>query len=85
MTDYSTDYFLTDYFLTDYFLTDYFLTDYFLTVDYFMTDYFPTDYFLIELSRWNTTNSPYFTCTAGVGCMGTSLLRNPPQHKGGES
>jgi hypothetical protein len=64
MTDYSTDYFLTDYFLTDYFLTDYFLTDYFLT-----------DYFLIELSRWSTTNSPNFTYTVGVGCMGPHNTR----------
>jgi hypothetical protein len=39
-------------------MTDY-LTDYFLT-DYFLTDYFLTDYFLIELSRWNTKNSPNF-------------------------
>jgi hypothetical protein len=71
MDDYPADYF----FLTDYFLTDYFLTDYFLT-----------DYFLIKLSRWNTTNSPNFTCTAGVGYMSTSSqLRRPPQHKGGKS
>jgi hypothetical protein len=86
MFDYSADYFLmyyflTDYFLTDYFLIDYFLTDYFLT-DYFLTDYFLTDYCLIELSRWNTTNSPNFTCRVGVGCMGTSLLRYPPQQYG---
>jgi hypothetical protein len=86
MSDYSADYFLTDYFLTDYFLTDYFLidcflTDYFLT-DYFLTDYFLTDYFLIELCRWNTTNCPNCTCTVGVGCMGTSLLGNPPQQYG---
>jgi hypothetical protein len=79
-----TDYLLTDYILPDYFLTDDFLTDYFLT-DYFLTDYFLTDYFLIELSRWNTTNGLNFTCTAGVGYMGTLLLRKTPQHKGGES
>jgi hypothetical protein len=69
--------------MSDY-LADYFLTDYFLT-DYFLTDYFLADYFLIELSRWNTRNSPNLTCTAGVGCMGTLLLKKAPQHKGGES
>jgi hypothetical protein len=71
--------------MTDYFLTDQFLTDYYFLTHYFLTDYFLTDYFLIELSGWNTTNSPNFTCTVGVGCMGTSLLLNTSQHKGGES
>jgi hypothetical protein len=86
MTDHSADYFLTDYYLIDYFLTDYFMTDYFFMIDYFLTDYFLTDYFLIELSRLNTKNGTNFTCTSGVGCMGTLLLRKTPQHKGdGES
>jgi hypothetical protein len=31
-------------------------------------------------SRWNTANSPNFTCTQGVGYMGTSFLSGKPHN-----
>jgi hypothetical protein len=37
-------------------------------------------------SRWNTTNSPNFTCTAGSRVHGYFVTqRKTPQHEGGES